>query len=188
VLRRVLAGMPAGDLLLIPNDPDPRRVGEQVQPLTDRRVHVVEARTVPQGVAAMVAFASESGLHENFQRMREAAARARSIEVREQPRGGQAEPRAVGLLEGAQVAEGQGLGEALAKVVQAALGSAGARQAEERGSAAPAAGRVTLFYGFGVGPQEAEDLRTGLLRDQPSLEVEALPGGQPGRGLLVWLE
>jgi hypothetical protein len=134
------------------------------------RLHVLPARTVPQGVAAMIAFDPQAGLARNLQRMREAIAAAHSLEVREQ------EGRLLGLLEGRPVAEGEGLAQVLSRLLDCALQSAAGAQ------------RLALFYGAGVSAQQAREIDEELRRTRPGLEVEILAGGQPGRGLIVSLE
>ena len=173
-LLTVLESLPAGDLILIPNMPDPEAAVARLRARTPKRLHVVEAGTVPRGVAAMVAFVPQAGLTENLRRMKEAIAAVRSMDVRAE------KGRVVGLLEGKPVAAGEGLGEVLGRVL---------RQALEQAPAGPGeAERVTLFYGEEVAPEEARELCAELQRAHPGLEVESLAGGQPGRGLIVSVE
>jgi DAK2 domain fusion protein YloV len=173
-LLAALQDAPAGDLLLIPNLPDAEEEGARLRERTTKRLHVVAARTVPQGVAAMVAFDPQAGLAENLRRMQEAIAAVRSLEVREEA------GRVVGLLEGRPAADGAELGEVLSRVLSLAL----REEALGRGPAE----RLALFYGAGVRPEEARAICDGLRPRFPGLEMEALAGGQPGRGLLVSVE
>jgi hypothetical protein len=173
-LLAALASTPAGDLLLIPNLPHAEGEGARLRARTPKRLHVVAARTVPQGVAAMVAFDPRAELEENLRRMREAIAAVRSLEVREE------EGRVIGLLEGRPAADGEALAEVLGRVLSLALQKeAGGRRAAER---------LALYYGDGISSEEARCIGDGLRLRFPSLEVEVLSGGQPGRGLLVSVE
>jgi hypothetical protein len=166
VLRRV----PAEDLLLIPNLPEAEADGAALRAHTPKRLHVLAARTVPQGVAAMVAFDPKADLAENLRRMGQAMAAVASLEVREE--GG----RVIGLLEGRRLAEGEGLEEVLGRVLPRALAWEGRRRPPER---------LTLFFAAGLGAPEAEGIGGRLQAAHPEWQVEVLAGGQPGRGLIV---
>jgi dihydroxyacetone kinase-like predicted kinase len=164
--------LPAEDLLLIPNFPDPELDGASLRVHTSKRLHLLPARTVPQGVAAMVAFDPGAELAENLRRMGEAIATVRSLEVREE--GG----RVVGLVEGERAAEGQGLGAVLERLLPRALAPEGRGPAE----------RLTLYYAAGLPEEEARGIGDRLRRAHPGVQVEILEGGQPGRGLIVGVE
>jgi DAK2 domain fusion protein YloV len=167
-----LRSLPAEDLLLIPNFPDPELDGASLRAHTSKRLHLLPARTVPQGVAAMVAFDPGAELAENLRRMGEAIAAVGSLEVREQGE------RVLGLVEGRPAAEGEGLGEVLERLLPEALAPQGRGPAE----------RLTLYYAAGLAAPEAESIGDRLRRAHPGLQVEVLAGGQPGRGLIVGVE
>jgi hypothetical protein len=170
-LLAALRFLPAEDLLLIPNLPEPEVDGAGLRAHTPKRLHVLAARTVPQGVAAMVAFDPGAKLAENLRRMGEAMAAVASLEIREE------EGRVLGLLEGRRQAEGDGLEQVLERLLPRAL--EGRRSPPER---------LTLFYAAGLGAPEAEGIGGRLRAAHPGLQVEVLAGGQPGRGLIVSVE
>jgi dihydroxyacetone kinase-like predicted kinase len=172
-LLAALRFLPAEDLLLIPNLPEPEVDGAGLRAHTPKRLHVLAAYTVPQGVAAMVAFDPGAGLAENLRRMGEAMAAVASLEVREE------EGRVIGLLEGCEQAAGDGLGEVLERLLQRALSREGRWSPPER---------LTLFYAVGLEAPEAEGIGGRLRAAHPGLQVEVLAGGQPGRGLIVSVE
>jgi DAK2 domain fusion protein YloV len=167
-----LRSLPAEDLLLLPNFPDPELDGANLRARTSKRLHLLPARTVPQGVAAMVAFDSGAELAENLRRMGEAIAAVGSLEVREE------DGRVVGLVEGERAAEGRSLGAVLGRLLARALAAGGGRPAE----------RLTLYYAADLQEPEALGIGERLRRAHPGLQVEVLPGGQPGRGLIVGVE
>jgi hypothetical protein len=171
-LSGALRSIPAEDLLLLPNLPDAELNGASLRARTPKRLHVLAARTVPQGVAAMVAFDPRAELAENLRRMSQAIAAVGSLEVREEA------GRVVGLLEDQRAAEGQGLAAVLGRLLPRALEREGRRPAE----------RLTLFYAAGLAVEEAQGIGDGLRRAHPDLQVEILAGGQPGRGLIVSVE
>jgi dihydroxyacetone kinase-like predicted kinase len=168
-LIAALQSIPAEDLLLIPNLPGAELDGASLRAHTPKRLHLLAACAVPQGVAAMIAFDPQAELAENLRRMGEAIAAVGSLEVREE--GG----RTLGLLEGRRTAEGQALGPVLEQLLTRALATEGRRPAE----------RLTLFYAAGLPAPEAMSVGEGLRRTHPGLQVEVVAGGQPGRGLIV---
>ena len=172
-LLAALRFLPAEDLLLIPNLPEAEVDGAGLRAHTPKRLHVLAARTVPQGVAAMGSFDPEAGLAENLRRMGEAMVAVVSLEVREE------EGRVVGLLEGRRQAEGEGLEQVLERLLPRALAREGRRSPRER---------LTLFYAAGLEAPEAEGIGGRLRAAHPELQVEVLAGGQPGRGLIVSVE
>ena len=171
-LLAALQSLPAEDLLLIPGHPEAELDGAGLRARTPKRLHVLPARTVPQGVAAMVAFDPRAELAENLRRMGEAIAAVTSLEVREEA------GRVVGLVEGLRAAEGEALGAVLGWLLSRAL------EPEGRGPAQ----RLTLFYAAGLTAEEAQGIGGGLRSAHPGLQVEVLAGGQPGRGLIVSVE
>jgi dihydroxyacetone kinase-like predicted kinase len=171
-LIAALRCLPAEDLLLIPNAADPELDGASLRASTSKHLHLLPARTVPQGVAAMVAFDPAAELAENLRRMGEAIAAVRSLEVREE--GG----RVVGLVEGERAAEGQALEQVLERLLPRALAPRGPEPA----------GRLTLYYSADLEAPQAARLGEELRRAHPGLQVEVLAGGQPGRGLIVGVE
>lgn len=172
------AGAPA--VIVLPNGTAAAPQLERPQSSGTRRVHFLSAATVPQGIAAMVAFDPSDDLQGNVRRMEGALRAVRSLEVREEAPGsgsaaGRGEAaRLIGLLEGRIVARGHDL----ARTLQAVLEAAGPDGAE----------LATLFYGLRVPAAEAEAIGATVRRRYPHLEVEAHFGGQPGRSLIVSLE
>jgi DAK2 domain fusion protein YloV len=164
--------LPAEDLLLIPNFPEPELDGAGLGAHIAGRLHLLPARTVPQGVAAMVAFDPGAELAENLRRMGEAIAAVRSLEVREE--GG----RVVGLVEGERAAEGPALGPVLEGLLPRTLAPQGRGPAE----------RLTLYYSADLEAAQAARIGREIQRGHPGLQVEVLAGGQPGRGLIVGVE
>ncbi len=171
-LLEVLPSLPAVDLLLLPNSPAPELEGASLRGRTSKRLHLLGARTVPQGVAAMVAFDPRAELGENLRRMGEAIASVRSLEVVEQ------DGQVVGLLEAERTAEGQALEPVLEAMLPRALAAKGGRRAE----------RLTLYYAADLAEEQAGGIGERIRRAHPGLQVEVLAGGQPGRGLIVGVE
>jgi len=64
ILRAILK-TPASTVFVLPNNKNIIMAAEQAVKLTDRKVCVLQTRTIPQGIAAMLAFDETEGLAEN---------------------------------------------------------------------------------------------------------------------------
>jgi dihydroxyacetone kinase-like predicted kinase len=178
----------AGEVILLPNNPNVipaarqaagianGSAGEPAQPLQEPgsrepRLYVVPTRSLPQGLAALLAFNPEAGSEANLSAMEAALSAVRTVEVTRAVRpatiGGLTveEGQYIGLLDGDLVAAG---GSALAALQQAlARGNPGEGQL------------VTLYWGADVGEDGAKEA-AGPIRDGfPGVEVEVVYGGQP---------
>lgn len=71
ILRAVLA-VPSDVVFVLPNNKNIIMAAEQVAALTEKRVIVIPTKTIPQGISAMVAFASSVSTEENESNMRAA--------------------------------------------------------------------------------------------------------------------
>lgn len=64
---------PAKVVFVLPNNKNIILAAEQAVPLADRKVHVLQTRTIPQGIAAMLAFDPEANVEDNLLGMMKAA-------------------------------------------------------------------------------------------------------------------
>ena len=81
ILEAALA-TPAKNVFVLPNNKNIVLAAEQAAPLaTDRKIIVLPARTIPQGLAAMLAFNPELGVMENFKLMSDAVAHVKSGQI-----------------------------------------------------------------------------------------------------------
>lgn len=81
ILQAVMA-TPARNVFVLPNNKNIILAAEQAVSLCeDRKIIVLPTRTVPQGVAAMLAFSSEANVTENFRLMSAAIEHVKSGQV-----------------------------------------------------------------------------------------------------------
>src|SRR6266849_281709 len=73
--------VPYEEVVLLPNNGNVVLAASQVPGLTKKKVHVIETHSVPQGVAAVVAFRPERSGADNIAAMKAEAARVQTIEV-----------------------------------------------------------------------------------------------------------
>ncbi len=139
--------------------------------LTDRTVLVVPTKTVPQGVAAMIAYVPDAPVEENLSRMQEAAEGVRSGSVTYAVRDSSFDGKEIhehdilGLNEGKVAVVGQDVGAVTLDLLHEMV-----REDSEL---------ITLFYGADVPEESAEALRAQIEEAFPQCELEMLSGGQP---------
>lgn len=71
----------AENIFVLPNNSNIIMAAEQAAEIIDRNVHVVQARTIPQGIMALIAFNGEADLNENIKNMDEACLKVKTGEI-----------------------------------------------------------------------------------------------------------
>ena len=165
-----IESVPYNEVVLLPNNGNVIAAAKQVVGLTKKKVHLVETRSVPQGVSAVVAFRPESSGADNERAMRAEAERVQTIEVTHAVR----DTRSNGL----RVKKGDVIGlindklefagADYAEVVNKALGKLGPNSYE----------LVTVYRGEQASDDEMAKLESEIRNSYPSLEVEVQQGGQ----------
>lgn len=167
------------EVIVLPNDKNIVAAAHQAAEMTGKRVAVVPTRSVPQGIAALLAYSPERSLEENVRLMEEAAAAVRTIEVTRAVR----DTRAGGLT----VREGDAIAIVDGELKVAAAGPEEALQKAVEGLGVQE-GLLTVYYGAEATAERAEALAESLRRRFPQLEVEVVAGGQPHYPYIASLE
>jgi DAK2 domain fusion protein YloV len=159
------------DVVVLPNDPNTVAAAYQLTGLTAAGVHVVPARTVVEGLAAMEAFDPAVDGALNAARMEAAAATVRPGAM----------TRAVqdATTEGGPVRTGEWIGirPDAAPVIRATLGD-GVRALIEDLMVGEAS-RITIVEGEGADPGAGAELAAWVHGRWPSVAVDIRTGGQP---------
>jgi len=167
-------------VIILPNNKNIVLTASQVQSLTNKKVEVVPAKTIPQGVAALLAFDYEADLETNVQNMTKAISAVKSIEVTRAIRstrlGGFDIKRrqAIGFLDEALVA----VADKPEDVLNEVLAKVNLDEAEV----------ITIYYGADTTQVEAEQVGDSIRQEYPQLQVEVIQGGQPHYNYIVSLE
>ena len=169
-MLRAVESVPYDKVILLPNNSNVILAAKQVAGVTSKIVHLIETHSVPQGVAAVVAFSPDRTVEENVAAMTSEAQRVQTIEVTHAVR----DTRSNGL----KVKKGDVIGlinEKLefagsdyAEVVNKALGKLGPDAYE----------LVTVYRGAGASDEEMASLETAIRSSYPGLDVEVQHGGQ----------
>lgn len=173
--------VPSKKVILLPNNKNIILTASQVQSLTSKEIAVVPTRTLPQGVAALIAFNYEGTLEENVQAMEEAVAGVKTVEITKAVRSTQ--------IKGLKIKRGQFIGivddkelvaagDSITEVLFEALGKTDIESAEI----------VTLYYGAEVEAAQAEQIVQEIRDKYPEKQVEMVSGGQPHYSYILSLE
>jgi dihydroxyacetone kinase-like predicted kinase len=161
--------VPYEEVILLPNNKNVILAAKQVLGLTKKRVHVIETHSVPQGVAAVVAFRPDRPGAENLAAMKAEADRVHTIEVTHAVRDSRSnglkvkKGDVIGLINDKLEAAGSDYGE----VVNKALGKlAGDFEL------------ITVYRGKDASDDELAQLESEIRSNYPGLEVEVQQGGQ----------
>ena len=167
-------------VIILPNNKNIVLTAEQVQFLTTKTIEVVPTETIPQGVAALLAFDYEADFETNTQLMEKAKSAVKSIEVTRAIRSTQLgglnirKKQAIGFLDGDLVA----VGDNTADVLNEVLAKLDLDEAEV----------ITIYYGADTESVEAEQASLSIREQHPQLQVEIVRGGQPHYNYIVSVE
>lgn len=167
-------------VIILPNNKNIILAAEQVAKLTSKQIRVVPSRTIPEGVAALLAFDYEGDLDSNAQSMTEALSKVRTIEVTRAVRAAQLDglaikkKQAIGLLDGHLIAAADSPSDVLKRL----FGTIDLSKSEV----------VTLYYGADTSEAEAQQMLSSLAEDHPDMQFELVCGGQPHYNYIVSIE
>jgi len=179
-LLAAIDALPQQDVVLLPNNGNVLLAAGQARGLTRKRVEIVPARTVPQGMAALVVYSPETGLAANAAAMTEAMTTVRTGEVTIAVRDAQ--------LDGLSVRAGEALGLLDdAAVVVGPERDAVALDLMERMGAADAE-VLTIYYGCDVTEAWTRALAAAAHDRYDALEIEVVSGGQPHYPYIMSME
>ena len=167
-------------IFILPNNKNVILTAQQIQSLTDKRIEVVLTETIPQGIAALLAFGYEADFEANAQLMGEAKSRVRTIEITHATRSAQIaslnikKNQVIGLLDGELLIAGN---EPL-HVLNKMLAELNLKSMEI----------ITIYYGADTSADEAEWVSAGIREQHPRLQIEIVRGDQPHSNYIVSIE
>jgi len=170
---------PAKTVFVLPNNKNIYLVAAQAAKLvSDREVVVLNTKSVPHGISAMIAFNPEASKDENVACMEESIAAVTSMSVTQAVRNT--------TIEGENIKNGQMLGlmngsiECVADSTQECLD----KLSDKMGGAS----FITLFYGIDVSDEEARVAESAIRAKHEEAEVTVISGGQPIYDFIISVE
>ena len=170
---------PAECVFVLPNNKNIYLVAVQAAKLiTDRRVVVMNTRSVPQGISAMIAFNPDGEEEENVAAMEEAIGRVTSMSVTHAIRDT--------TIDGQKIEDGQKLG-----MVNGAISCACDTAIEcldKLADQMQEASYIMIFYGSDVSEEDAALAEQAVRNRVGEAEVALIPGGQPIYDYIISVE
>jgi DAK2 domain fusion protein YloV len=157
-------------VILLPNNSNVILSAQQVKNLTDKEIYVVPSKTLPQGIAALLAFNYAADFATNCQAMTEAIDHIQTAEITTAVRSVQIgsvtvrEGDFIGVINGNLAVAGQDIQMVLQDTLQ--------RMQIDNYEI------VTLYYGADVTAEAAQETSRRIKEQHSHLEIEVVDGGQ----------
>ncbi len=171
----------ADNVILLPNNKNIVMAADQAAKMsTEVQVQVVASRTIPQGIAALMAYDSEGELEDNAEAMKESMQYVRSGEVTYAVRDTSIdefeirEGQLLGIVEGKIKA----VNDDMQQLIHSVLENMQIDEAE----------LVTLYYGADVTEETANELLENLEETYPDADFELYNGAQAVYSYLISVE
>lgn len=162
---------PASKVIVLPNNKNVILTAQQAAELTDKEVAVVPTKTIPQGLAAMLAFNQEESLEENVSKMEAALRGVQTGEVTYAVRNSR--------INGLEIDENDILGLADGEIKVVGKARTAVTLDLITAMASEDAGLITLYWGQDVEQGEVDELVNQLEKQYPDYDIEIHYGGQP---------
>lgn len=169
-LLAAVNAVPANSVILLPNNGNVILSARQVLTLSNKEVYIVPTQTMPQGIAALLAFNFEADFETNCQAMTEAAKSIQTAEITTAVRTVQIgsvrvrEGDFIGLVNGNLAIAGQNMEQVISETLQ--------RMNIDRYEI------VTLYFGEDVTAQQAEQTAQRIKAQYSHIEIQVVNGGQ----------
>ncbi len=180
-ILQVVSRMASSNVIILPNNKNIVMTAEKVQNFSDKNIQVVPSRTIPQGIAAILAFDYEADFDTNVKIMTEALATVKTIEVTRAVRTTKInglsikKKQAIGVLNDGEII-------AVADEPEMALYKALSRVSPEKSEV------LTIYYGDDTDEQKAQKAKDDISERYTNLQVEVVKGGQPHYNYIVSVE
>ena len=159
-------------VVVLPGNKNIIPVAEQLDPLTTKTVRVVPTRSMPEGLAALMAYDPEADAPTNTTAMRQASAEVASGEVTRAVRASQTEAGAVAEGDWMGIARGDGIVAASADLLEAVTALLGHLLRGQREL-------ITVLTGVDADEETTASIEAWIAEHHPAIEVEVHEGGQP---------
>ncbi len=180
-ILRAIQAVPAQTVFVLPNNKNIIMAAEQAVKLADRRVCVLQTRTIPQGLSAMLAFDPDGDFSDNRLNMTKALDHVSTGQITFAARDSD--------FDGHKIKEGEILGLENGKLaltekdVTKALVKITSRMIKRDSSF------ITVIYGADVTDAQAEEAYAALrAKVNDSIEINLINGGQPVYYYIVSVE
>lgn len=161
----------AKNVFVLPNNSNIILSAKQAQEISDTNIVVIPSKSIPQGLAAILAFNPEADVEENTSNMTEAMEYVKSGQVTYAVRDSEyngitiKKDDIIGLLDGEIAMAGQDITKTTISLLD--------KMIDEDSEI------VTILYGQEIKEDQAQGIASYIEDNYPDLDVEVHPGGQP---------
>lgn len=171
---------PAEVVFVLPNNKNIIMASEQAAALSEKQVIVLPTKTVPQGISALLAFDPERDPDLNRDEMTAALAAVQTGQITYAARDSSFDGHDIhegdfmAMLEGKLLASSRSFDDVMRKLGRAMCG----RKSQF----------ITIFYGEGSTPEQAEQVRELFAKEAKNAEISLICGGQPVYSYIISVE
>ena len=177
-ILQAIEATPAKNVYVLPNNKNIILAAEQAVPLADRKVHVLPTRTIPQGVAAMLAFDPDASVQDNLIAMTRAADNVSTGQVTFAARDSNYDGKII--KKGEMLALDNGKVAFTDSDVTHAIAKLAKTIVNNRAQAGNTSEFMTLMYGNGIEEDAAEAAAEAIrAKVGDAIDITVIPGGQP---------
>ena len=161
----------AKEVFVLPNNGNIVLSANQAAEISDKKIHVIPTKTIPQGMAALVAYNPEIDVESNITAMTKAMKQVKTGQVTYAVRNSHIddieikEGDIMGITESRISVVGNDIADVTRRLLDAML--------KEGGEI------VTVLYGSNAKEEDTESVGSYLAANYPDVDVEVLSGGQP---------
>lgn len=161
----------ADNIIVLPNNGNIILAAEQAKELSDKNVFILPTKTIPEGIASLVAFDPEIEVEENLKNMTEAMRNVVTGQVTYSVRDSEMNGKKInkddiiGISKGEVISNGTDIEEVSIELIRNIV--------NEDSSL------ITIFYGNGLEEDSANKLAEKVEEEFDDLDVEVIYGGQP---------
>ncbi len=161
----------AKELFILPNNSNIILSASQAQQMSEKKIYVIPSKSIPQGIAAMLAFNPDADAETNVQRMTEALSSVKTGQVTYAVRDSSFDGMNIqkgdilGLIDGKISVVGNDINQVTKDLIDNMM--------DDNGEI------ITLYYGEQVSAQDAQAIADFVSSRYPDVDVEVHFGGQP---------
>lgn len=170
-IAKAVAKAPSQTVFILPNNKNIILAAESAQDLTNKKLFVIPSKSIPQGLASLLAFNPDCTVEENSDRMKKAVGNVKTGQVTKAVRSTKVngynikEGDFIGMLDGDIVCSGDNMQDTPMALIQKMV--------------TPNDCVIAIFYGEDVPQDQAEAFAQKVKQAFPDLDFELHYGGQP---------
>ena len=179
-ILRAVDATPAKTVFVLPNNKNIIMAAQQAVPLSDKEVIVIESKTIPQGVSAMLAFDPDANSIDNKANMCDAMGMVTSGQVTFAARDSDFDGKEIKEGDFMCLCEGKLIHNS--RVFETVIAELAQTMCNEF------SGFITVFSGEGADETTDEQVQKAFAACAPNAEINIVPGGQPVYSYIVSVE